>query len=317
MEGKTNNESVKTEIPNDIEIVNLGTEETETASARAAVEAMKNSGYFAPERKEVSGPIVPSVPPVSDLEANPMPSTAPIFEPNQLEDIEQPTNAAEAVAIAKAKAQGEIKRMVPPPIAPVENLASSAAEAVAMMNKKDDKEKTLGSSTRLSSSMYTDTVADDFAMEEQYPEWKAALDKINREAGIKISQIETGMRLQFDEVMNKSQHMIQDALSTLESEIASCEQCMRDAIKKAGSSTEEAVKSEHEKMIEIGNAEKEAMIAEYEKQIADLKAEHNQEIIKMKDNQLNSLEKMKQMYSEQLDEMKDTYEQKIKLLKGE
>ena len=46
MEGKTNNESVKTETPNDIEIVNLGTEETETASARAAVEAMKNSGIW-------------------------------------------------------------------------------------------------------------------------------------------------------------------------------------------------------------------------------------------------------------------------------
>lgn len=315
MDGMTPN---TTEVPNDIEVIDLGKEAAEIASARAAVEAMKKSGMFAEKKEQPAQPAPePVVAPVSMSGAGSMPATAPIFSPEQLDEVEQPANAAQAVAMAKA--QGDTKKVfTPQPISAdaMENLASSAAEAVAMMNKKEELSKVLGSTTKLSADIYTDTAADDFSIEEQYPEWKAELDKINRDTGIKISDIESGLREQFDDILTAAHGMIQTALGVMEKQIAATEQSMRDAIKKAGSSTEEAVKNERARLQEISNAEKEAIMSEYDKQIAEIKAAHNQEIIKMKDSQLDALDKMKQMYSEQMDEIKAAYEEKIKLLQG-
>ena len=328
--GNTTEEKNETpEMPtmtDDLEVVELEADDSAVQSARAAVEAMKNSSYFSH--------------PVSEAGSNGLPPTSPIFSAEQL-SAEMPTdspavNLADETAITSdefiAKTSADlldeankepVQETVEEPAQEAttvsfEGPAQSAAEAVARMN-------TSASNTSAEPVAVDTSVA---AIVEEDPEWKVSLDAVDSSVAEKADATIVALKEQITALEEAANKQIQDLLSAMRSQLKIAEDEVKKAVKEAGSSTEKVVEAEKTKLISAFELEKKAMNANFDKQLAELqekheaeiselKAEHNQEMVQVKDEHITALDKMKNMYGEQMEEMQTAYREKNAALKKE
>lgn len=277
-------------MADDLEVMELGADDSAIQSAKAAVEAMKNSAYF---EQQASG----------NTYSDNLRPTVPVFTQEQLGG-EMPSTAAAVSETAPVSAGMESVAV---------GAASSAAEAVARLNS-------------MSAASVTETVQE-VAVEEE-PVWKMNMDGIGLAVQAKASDMEAVVQAQLDAVMDSVQKKLQDLQSAIDTQLELSEDSVRMAVKEAGASTEKVVEAEKLKMMSAFDLEKQTMNMNFDKrlqelqekhesEIRDLKEAHNQEITKMKDEQINAFDKMKQMYGDQMEEMQTAYREKNAALKRE
>lgn len=277
-------------MTDDLEVMELGADDSAIQSAKAAVEAMKNNSYF--ERQ-----------PVGNTYSNDLAPTTPVFTPEQLgsEMTATPSDVSGAASVTTGAA----------PV--TTGTASSAAEAVARLSG-------------MSAAPVAEAVQE-VAVEEE-PVWKMNMDGIELAVQAKASDMEAAVRVQLDAVMDSVQKKLQDLQSAVSTQLQLSEDGVRTAVKEAGSSTEKIVEVQKFKMMSAFDLEKQKMNAKFDKklkemqekhesEIRDLKEAHNQEITKIRDDKIAALDKMKQMYGDQMEEIQTAYREKNAALKRE
>lgn len=294
-------------MTDDLEVVELGADDSAIQSARAAVEAMKNGSYFSQTSSEAT--------------SAGLPPTTPVFSAEQLADGKEEEVVAaetieEVVAEEKEETVVEAVQEEATETASYEGPAQSAAEAVARLN------------TPVAAPVSETTTESPVATVEEVPEWKNKFDAVETSVTEKSYATIAALKAQVASAEESMSKQIQELLSAMRSQLKVAEDAVNVAVKDAGAGTDKVIEAEKVKLTSAFELEKQTMNANFEKRLAemqekhdaeirDLKSAHTQEITQIKDDQINALDKMKNMYGDQMEEMQTAYREKNAALKRE
>jgi len=306
----------------DLEVVELDADDSAIQSAKAAVEAMKNSSFFG-QNKTGGDDLQPTTPVFGSLTEE-QKAIEPVVTPGHLSMNDSVVDLKEAL---KPEEEASVKEETEEAATEEVTRPTSAAEAVALMNAGSFVQAQEGSAEEAP------------VEEEEAPLWKVNMDALGTELSSKSTEIEEAMTSQIDALqaaLNAQIDALQEAVKaqvkamqdSMGTQMQLEEDTVKAAIKEAGASTEQIVEAEKAKMVSAFELEKKTMNENFDQkmkemqdkhdaEIRDLKEAHNQEVTQMKDDQINALDKMKQMYGEQMEEMQTAYREKNAALKRE
>lgn len=282
----TEDKNETTEMPSmsdDLEVVELGADDSAIQSAKAAVEAMKNNSFFGQQTGSSDG----------------LAPTTPVFTPEQLG---AEVSSAGAATVAETN-----------PVSASDNPATSAAEAVARLNTP---------SAAMSVSAATSTVAEEdptWKINMDAIDTKVADKAAEISASVKeqLEAVEASVQKKLQELQETMRSQLQLAEDTVKAAVKEAGSSTEKVVEAEKLKLTSAFDLEKQTMNANFDKKLQELQEKHEAEMRSLKEAHNQEITQIKDDQLNSLDKMKQMYGDQMDEMQTAYREKNAALKRE
>lgn len=282
----TEDKNGTTEMPSmsdDLEVVELGADDSAIQSAKAAVEAMKNSSFFGQQTGSSDG----------------LAPTTPVFTPEQL--------GAEMPSAAAATGNETIQ------VSASDSPATSAAEAVARLNAPS----AAMAEYIASAAVVEDDPAWKINMDAIDTRVADKVAEISESVKEQLEAVEASVQKKLQELQEVMRSQIQLAEDTVKAAVKEAGSSTEKVVEAEKLKLTSAFDLEKQTMNANFDKKLQELQEKHDAEIRSLKEAHNQEITQIKDDQLNSLDKMKQMYSDQMDEMQTAYREKNAALKRE